>query len=137
MSIDLTHTEDSFSPESIDWLCLRVALIDAYTSRYGGFCAHDDNDNDANDTTDYFIPCACARGNNSSSYSRKPWYCPLNTHDLTILCMLSPEWKFWFVYRVNDKNRHKQIIIKFEAKVGVAATKRQESDSDNVVSDVS
>ena len=32
-----------------------------YISRYGDFCAHDNDDND--DTTDYFTPCACARGN--------------------------------------------------------------------------
>ena len=30
----------------------------AYISRYGDFCAHNNND-----TTDYFTPCACARGN--------------------------------------------------------------------------
>ncbi|MCG8625067.1 MAG: hypothetical protein MJE68_24090 [Proteobacteria bacterium] len=37
-----------------------TSRLDAYISRYGDFCAHDDNDND--DTTDYFTPCACARG---------------------------------------------------------------------------
>ena len=30
-----------------------------YISRYGDFCANNDND----DTTDYFTPCACAWGN--------------------------------------------------------------------------
>ena len=34
--------------------------LDAYISKYGDFCA-----NDNNDTTDYFTPCACARGNNA------------------------------------------------------------------------
>ena len=34
--------------------------LDVDISRYGDFCAHDDNNND---TTDYFTPCACARGN--------------------------------------------------------------------------
>ena len=37
-----------------------MSRLDVYISRYGNFCAHDDNDND--DTTDYFTPCACARG---------------------------------------------------------------------------
>ena len=41
-----------------------TSRLDAYISKYGDFCAHDDNDNnDDNDTTDYFTPCACARGN--------------------------------------------------------------------------
>ena len=37
-------------------------LMSAYISRYGDFCAHDDNDND-NDMTDYFTPYACAWDN--------------------------------------------------------------------------
>ena len=41
-----------------------TSRLDVYISRYGDFCAHDDNDND---TTDYFTPCACTRGNNSCS----------------------------------------------------------------------
>ena len=41
-----------------------TSCLDAYISRYGDFCANDNNDNDDNnDTTDYFTPCACARGN--------------------------------------------------------------------------
>ena len=36
-----------------------MSRLDAYISRYGDFCANNDND----DTTDYFTPCACARGN--------------------------------------------------------------------------
>ena len=41
-----------------------TSRLDAYISKYGDFCAHDDNDNsDDNDKTDYFTPCACARGN--------------------------------------------------------------------------
>ena len=39
-----------------------MSRLDAYISRYGDFCAHDNDDSD-NDTTDYFIPCACMRGN--------------------------------------------------------------------------
>ena len=38
-----------------------MSRLDAYISRYGYFCANDDDD----DTTDYFTPCACARGNNN------------------------------------------------------------------------
>ena len=34
--------------------------LDAYISRYGDFCANNDNNDD---TTDYFTPCACAWGN--------------------------------------------------------------------------
>ena len=41
-----------------------TSRLDVYISRYGDFCAHDDNDDNNNDTTDYFTPCACARGNN-------------------------------------------------------------------------
>ena len=41
-----------------------TSRLDAYNSRYGNFCAHD-NDND-NDTTDYFTPCACVRDTNHS-----------------------------------------------------------------------
>ena len=44
-----------------------MSRLDAYISRYGNFCAND-NDNDDNnndDMTDYFFtPCACAQGNN-------------------------------------------------------------------------
>ena len=32
-----------------------MSRLDAYISRNGDFCANDD-------TTDYFTPCACARG---------------------------------------------------------------------------
>ena len=39
---------------------MNMSCLDAYISRYGDFCANDDNDND--DTTDYFTPCACAHG---------------------------------------------------------------------------
>ena len=38
-----------------------TSRLDAYISRYGDFRAND-NDNDDN-KTDYFTPCACARGN--------------------------------------------------------------------------
>ena len=54
-------------------------LSNAYFLRFGNFCAYDNNDNDNNDNnnndnnnndndnnddrTDYFTPCACARGN--------------------------------------------------------------------------
>ena len=38
-----------------------TSRLDAYISKYGDFCANNDN-NDNDDTTDYFTPCACARG---------------------------------------------------------------------------
>ena len=31
-----------------------TSRLDAYISRYGDFCASDNNDNDNDDTTDYF-----------------------------------------------------------------------------------
>ena len=40
-----------------------MSRLDAYISRYGDFCPHDD------DTTDYFTPCACARGTNTISHN--------------------------------------------------------------------
>ena len=45
-----------------DWLAVLMSPLDAYILRYGDFCANDDNDN-KDDTTDYFTPCACAQGN--------------------------------------------------------------------------
>ena len=52
-----------------------MSRLDVYISRYGDFCAHDDNDNnnDNNDTTDYFTPCTCARGNNSVTSAVESW----------------------------------------------------------------
>ena len=47
-----------------DWFVVITSCLDAYISRYGDFCANDNND-DNDDTTDYFTPYACARGNYS------------------------------------------------------------------------
>ena len=47
-----------------------TSCLNAYVLRHGDFCTNDNNDND-DDTTDYFTPCTCARGKNvgiSSSY---------------------------------------------------------------------
>ena len=51
-----------------------TSRLDAYISRYGNFGAHDNDDND-NDTTDYFTPCACTRANMKKVllYSRRIW----------------------------------------------------------------
>ena len=46
-----------------DWFVVITSRLDAYISRYGDFCANDNNGDDNDDTTDYFTPCACARGN--------------------------------------------------------------------------
>ena len=49
-----------------DWFIVLTSRLDAYISRYGGFCANNDNDNNDNDdddTTDYFTPCTYAQGN--------------------------------------------------------------------------
>ena len=64
-----SRTKNEASSMSIPWWqCITVAwnrtasvdCLDAYIiSRYGDFCANDNDD----DTTDYFTPCACARGN--------------------------------------------------------------------------
>ena len=43
-----------------DWFVVFTSRLDAYILRYGNFCANDKD----NDTTDYFTPCACARGKN-------------------------------------------------------------------------
>ena len=45
-----------------------MSPLDAYISRYGNFCAHDDDDND---TSDYFTPCACVRGNKDGTPRNK------------------------------------------------------------------
>ena len=37
-----------------------MSSLDAYISRYGDFCAND------NDTTDCFTPCACVQDNKPS-----------------------------------------------------------------------
>ena len=53
-----------------DWLVVLMSCLDAYISRYADFCVNDNDNND--DTTNYFTPYACARGNNKEggvSYS--------------------------------------------------------------------
>ena len=37
-----------------------TSRLDTYNSRYGDFCANDDNDDE---TTDHFTPCTCPQGN--------------------------------------------------------------------------
>ena len=49
-----------------------TSRLGVYISRYGDFCAHNDNDDNDNDTTDYFTPCACARGKNNVESSIEP-----------------------------------------------------------------
>ena len=39
-----------------------MSRLDVYILRYGNFCGNDNNDNDDDDMTNYFTPCACARG---------------------------------------------------------------------------
>ena len=46
-----------------DWFVVLTSHLDVYPSRYGDFCAHDnDNDNDNDDTTDYFTPLRMRAG---------------------------------------------------------------------------
>ena len=52
-----------------DWFAVLTSHLDACISRYGDFCANDDNDNNNNlndndDTTDCFTPCACTQDKN-------------------------------------------------------------------------
>ena len=49
-----------------DWFVVTTSCLDTYISRYGDFCANDNND----DTTDYFTSCACAWGNYQKSCKR-------------------------------------------------------------------
>ena len=48
-----------------------TSRLDAYILTYGDFCAHDDNDNDNNDMTDYFTPCTCTQGKNTDHNNQK------------------------------------------------------------------
>ena len=43
------------------WVAIST-LPNAYSLRIGDFCAYDNDDDDNDDKTDYFTPCACARG---------------------------------------------------------------------------
>ena len=70
--------------------------IDTYISRYGDFCANNDDD-----TTDYFTPCACVRGNNimdTPTFDSNPvLLCrPLNDH---------PQIR-WIPFSQNDYTLH-------------------------------
>ena len=44
-----------------DWFIVITSRLDAYISRYGDFCANDNNDND-DDMTDYFTPLRMRTG---------------------------------------------------------------------------
>ena len=58
MLLNSKHSEASFSPNSTNLLCLRVAKVPRCRD-LAIFFADNDNDND------YFTPCACARGNDT------------------------------------------------------------------------
>lgn len=61
MPLNSKYSEVSFSPNSTD-LFLRVAkCLDVQIRRFFFI----DNNNNSNDRTDYFIPCACTWGNDS------------------------------------------------------------------------
>ena len=49
-----------------DWFIVLTSCLDTYILRYGDFCANDDDNDD--DTTDYFIPCVCAWSNKYRGY---------------------------------------------------------------------
>ena len=74
-----------------------MSRLDAYISRYGDFCANDNND-DNDDTTDYFTPCACARGNyltNIEAALLKSFQGAYKNHKATYTCSL-PHWVLVF-----------------------------------------
>ena len=79
MSLDLKHSEASFSPKSIDSLCLRVAQMP--TSRSMAiFMLTTTTDNNDDDTTEYITPCACVWGNNPIPYPD-----PIKVHDDSVV----------------------------------------------------
>ena len=53
------HTEANFFAE-FDGVVVLMSRLDAYISKYGDFCANGNDNND--NTTNYFTPCACVRG---------------------------------------------------------------------------
>ena len=59
MPLDSKHSEASFSPNSTDMLCLRVAKVPRCQDLVIFFVVDNDNDND-NDRTDYFTPSGWA-----------------------------------------------------------------------------
>ena len=57
------HTLKPFFVE-FDWFVVIASRLSAYISRYGDFCANNnDNNNDNDDTTDYFTPLRMCAGN--------------------------------------------------------------------------
>ena len=67
--VDRIQTRWSQFFAKFDWFKMLTSRSGAYVSRYGDFCAHNDNDN--NDTTNYFTPpCVCARGNKQLSLAQ-------------------------------------------------------------------
>ena len=60
MLLNSKHPETSFSPTSTESLYLQVAQMPRSQDLV---IFVDDNDNNNNDTSDYFTPCACAQGN--------------------------------------------------------------------------
>ena len=45
-----------------DWFVVLTSCLNAYISKYGDFCANDNDDDDNNNTTNYFTPCTCVQG---------------------------------------------------------------------------
>ena len=53
-----------------DWLAVLISPLDAYISRYGDFCANDD------DKTDCFTSCTYAQGNYKKVGRKSIWLLP-------------------------------------------------------------
>ena len=71
MLVDHIHRFDAEWSQffvEFDWFVVLTSRLHAYISKYGDFYAYNDNDNDKNDITDYFTPCACTRGNYEFAY---------------------------------------------------------------------
>ena len=91
-----------------DWFVVLMSRLDAYISRYGDFCANDDDD-----TTDYFTPCACARGSNSTGYMVAVTItCLANIQSCTcILRILNMPLIFLVAYGNNTLEKYCRVVI--------------------------
>ena len=77
-----------FLPNS-DWFIVLKSHLDAYISRYGNFCA-----NNEDDTTNYFTPCACVQGKYIYMYQlASPYLVYTHTHT-KLSCMANSKYMY-------------------------------------------
>ena len=95
-------------------MILLTSRLDTYILRYRDFCAND-NDND-DDTTNYFTPCACARGNYCDRNESSAIYFMTLSLPLVFLTMLAvmlafTYWKrHWFSIEHVRSNPYKMVV---------------------------